>query len=191
MPERLRQPHLAALLHDLDRTRADAEALRDRLTDDQLTWKPDATTWSVAECFEHLRRTDKAYVRGIGRVLETAQPADEPPTYRATLLGALYQRTMKPGGWIKLPAPASIRPGPVAAAAGAEAVERFLEQQAALRELLLHADEYDPNAIRMSSPIASWVRISLGDALTVLVMHEQRHALQARRLTERPDFPQM
>lgn len=42
----------------------------------------------------------------------------------------------------------------------------------------------DPPAAGVSD-----LRLSLGEALTMLAVHEQRHLLQAERVTREPGFP--
>jgi hypothetical protein len=48
----------------------------------------------------------------------------------------------------------------------------------------------DLNRIKVRSPITPLVRFNLGDALTLQVVHAQRHLAQARRVREHAEFPQ-
>ncbi len=42
---------------------------------------------------------------------------------------------------------------------------------------------------RVSSPVASWLRIQLGSAFAAMLAHERRHVWQARQVTQSPGFP--
>lgn len=178
-------PHLRSLLADAEAVRAEAERFRHALSPRQLTWRPEPGVWSVADCFEHLRKMDAAYLRVLPEALARAEPGGARP-FRPSLFARGFIRSVSPGSRFRLRAPQAVRP---AAEAGAEALARFLDQQESLLALLRQADGRDLNTGRFASPLSSFVRLSLGEGLTVLVRHQQRHAQQARRLTEHPDFP--
>jgi uncharacterized damage-inducible protein DinB len=178
--------HLATLTADAEAVRAEATRLRDTLSDEQLTWRSDPGTWSVADVFEHLRKIDKAYCRALDEAVERASPGADP--YVPSVFGRLFIRSVSPGG-LRVPAPTGVRPRPTPPGGGAEAVDRFLSQQEQVLGLIERADGKDLNRARVTSPMSRLVRLSLGEALTVVVRHEQRHLAQALRLTGRPDFP--
>ena len=181
-------PHLRALLSDAEATRAEAERLRDMLSDDQLTWKSAPDVWSVADCFEHLRKTDAGYCQRLGGAIGRMKPGSAP--YRPSWLGRKYVYFVSPESRLKLWAPKSMRPQHGGSpSAEADALSRFLEQQAVLLGLIRRADERDLNTGRFRSPFAAVMKLSVGEGLTLLVRHEQRHLGQALRLTERAGFP--
>jgi hypothetical protein len=41
----------------------------------------------------------------------------------------------------------------------------------------------------MSSPVAKLIRLNLGDAINILVVHTQRHLQQMARIRNHPEFP--
>lgn len=59
--------------------------------------------------------------------------------------------------------------------------ERFLVQQNELMELIRAAGNVDLNQARVPSPLSRFLTLSLGEALEILVAHQQRHLVQARR----------
>jgi uncharacterized damage-inducible protein DinB len=183
----LTHPHLRTLLADAEATRTETECLRDTLTSAQLTWHPEPGVWSVADCFEHLRKIDKAYCRELPEALSRAEPGD--PPYRPGLFARWFIRLVSPESSFKVKTPKATRPKPAAEAAGSEALDRFLAQQAEVIDLIQRADGKDINTGKLPSPLASILKFSVGEALTMLVRHEQRHLGQAQRLTERADFP--
>lgn len=168
--------------------RDEARRLQLTLTEEQLTWRPDERTWSVAECYEHLRKVDKAYCRRLDEAVERAKRQPGTP-FRPTLVGKLYFWGISPTVRFRMPALRGIVPRRVEPGSGREVMTRFLEQQKRLINLIRRADRRDINTGRFASPLFGLIRVSTGEALTLLVLHEQRHAAQARRLTDRPDFP--
>jgi len=180
-------PHLRALLADAEHVRQQAERLRATLSDAQLTWRPDAKTWSVADVFEHLRKINKAYGRRLDDALARAHPGDAP--FRPGPLARLYIWAISPAGRLPIPAPPRSRPPATPAGGGDAALARFLEGQAALEAQIAQADGKDLSTGRFASPILPVFRLSVGEGLTGLVVHEQRHLGQALRLVAREDFP--
>jgi sulfite reductase beta subunit-like hemoprotein len=49
--------------------------------------------------------------------------------------------------------------------------------------------DLDLEKIVITSPVAAAITYSLMDAYRLIVVHEQRHFQQARRVTEEPGFP--
>lgn len=180
-------PHLRHLLADAESTHAEAERLRDTLSDEQLTWRPGPDVWSVADCFEHLRKVDKAYCKRIEPKLEELETSTA--AYDSSWFARLFIRFVSPESTFKLKAPKAIRPQGHLGSAPAEAVQRFLDQQAELIDLIRRADGKNINGGKFASPLASILKFSVGEGLTVLVTHERRHLGQALRVTARPDFP--
>jgi hypothetical protein len=60
-------------------------------------------------------------------------------------------------------------------------VAEFVQQQETLIGYLRQAHESDLNKIRIPVSIAKFIRLKLGDVFQVLIMHNERHLLQARR----------
>jgi len=83
--------------------------------------------------------------------------------------------------------PEVIRPREGAVETGA--LETFLAEQHRLRALVEEARGRDLDGIRMRSPLASWVKLTAGDALRVMVAHELRHLAQAERVADQAAFP--
>ncbi|MEM1042454.1 MAG: DinB family protein [Bacteroidota bacterium] len=183
----LSNAHLRTLLADAEAVRAEAERLRAELTDAQLTWKPAPDVWSVADCFEHLRRADKAYGRALPEAIGRMEPGGGP--FRPSLFGGWFIKFASPESGMKLKAPKAIRPRRGGPSTEAGALGRFLDQQAALLGLIQDADGKDLNTGTFPSPLLGLIRFTVGEALTLLVRHEQRHLGQALRVTEHPGFP--
>lgn len=182
----LSQPHLAGLHADLIAVRTEAERLAG-LSDAQLTWRPEPGVWSVADCFEHLRKVDKAYSRKLTAAVPAAEPGSAP--FKPNWFAGKFIGIVSPSSTFKLKAPKALKPQGTRASVGAEAMQRYLDQQAELIGFVHAADEKNINTGTFPSPLTSLLRFTVGEALTMLTRHEQRHLAQAQRLTERTDFP--
>ena len=184
----LSHPHLQRLLADLEAVDEGARQLRADLSQEQLAWKPTPEAWSVLECFEHLIVTGELYHprirQGLGRARRTG--ADAP--FRPRLFGRLFLRSLDPEATRKLKTFNAFKP-----ARGTDDVaiiDRFLAQQDDFRALLHEADGVDLNSGVFSSPLTRLLRFTVGEGLTIVVVHQQRHLGQARRLTQLSAFPE-
>ena len=186
----LSHPHLAGLYADLAAVRAEAERLSE-LSSAQRTWHPEPGVWSMDDCFEHLRRIDKAYCLKLSEAIPSAKSGATP--YKPSWFARKFIGAVSPEATRKVKTMKGVNPQatPREAPSSNEtnAVQRFLDQQAQLVELLQMADGKNINTAKFSSPLFALVRFTIGEALTMLVRHEQRHLAQAQRLTERADFP--
>jgi hypothetical protein len=173
---------LVQLMGDLNAVRSSAEQMITELSEDQLTWSADDSSWSVAQCFEHLRKFDRTYSGRIRKALDEASPSGKASAeYRPSLAGRLFLLGTAPASRIPIPTRPFLQPRKVATGDGAATIRFFLEQQAEVADLVDQASAYDINSIRFPSPLSRFVRLSAGDGLAIVVRHEQRHVAQAQR----------
>lgn len=170
--------------------RASMEAIRaieSHLAYLQIGWRPPTGGWSIAQVFEHLIISDASYLPAMARLVGSGSRGATP--WRPTLAGRLLIRSLSPASGKKLPAPRIYKP---AAEPRANVVAEYL----AIREQTLRLIErarvegVDLRRNRMSSPVLSLIRMNLGDAFMVLVVHTQRHLQQIDRVRSHPGFPQ-
>ncbi len=165
----------------------EAEALVKPLTPEQFNWKPSSEEWSVAECIDHLNKTGRAYLPVFEKALEKGGPAGAPP-FRYGFFGRQFIHATSPEGKRKIKTFASITPD--ASGCDVETVmATFREVTATFIRFCKRADGLDLRRIRLASPLLPVVRLQLGAFLEALAGHEMRHLAQARRVTQRSDFP--
>jgi hypothetical protein len=68
-------------------------------------------------------------------------------------------------------------------------IEEFLETQLRIKELMIRAEDISWTRARLGSPVSSLIRLNLGDAFTIGVVHEERHLGQIERIRSMPEFP--
>jgi hypothetical protein len=152
------------------------------LTEQQLNWKASEDSWSVAQCLDHLITINSLYFP----VFENLRSATLPNTFleRVSPLSGFFGRflikAMSPENPKKMKT--SKKAYPSASDIDAGIVERFVEHN---RELARHIEKISPDTPLsriITSPLARFITYSLDDCLTMLVVHERRHVLQAKRV---------
>ena len=169
-------PHLASVLADLDRLEPLARELTRGLDTATMNATPPGGGWSIAQIFEHLCIADASYVDGclpkaLTKAAGKARKPWKPSLFGGWLRGALANLQKK------LPAPKIYR---VDGAVRADVVEAWLRGVHKLRSQIESAAALDLNT-RLSSPVSKLIRISLGDALAIPVVHGHRHLAQVER----------
>lgn len=155
-----------------------------KLRPDQLDWRPDKETWSIAQEFHHLVLSNKPYLEVMEDLGGKAGPEAKP--YKPGFWGKFLIKAVEPDGSFPAPVPKPLIPSK--SPMGNQPVEEFFQLQDRLHELSLSLIGKDLNG-RFSSPVSSFVKLKLGDAIVINTVHNERHLLKAFRMLERSDFP--
>lgn len=161
--------------------------LQDELTAIQLGWAPPEGGWGVGQVLEHLCVAHDSYLARLRAMVPprgAGAPASGDTTWRPTLVGRLLVHSLRSPR--RLPAPRMYR---VASTARAGVAGEFLARQRELEELMERAAPLDWRRERLSSPISGLVRLNLGDAFLLQVVHAERHRGQIDRVLGHPAFP--
>jgi hypothetical protein len=156
-----------------------------RLTEDQLNFKPDAGQWSIAENFEHLNMSNAAYIRIILTRISGA-PDITADKYTSGWLGDLIYSKIMPrpdGSVFKMKTGKLMRPGE-GMLDGLDILQRYLQNCDMIDDILRHAATKDLRGIKIPFSIFHVLKLRLGDNLRYLIAHNERHLLQAHRMTE-------
>ena len=161
-----------------------------RLRTDQLNWKPSPDKWSVGQCIDHLIVSNGEYFPIFDRVLRSPKTTStiwESLPGLPRLWGQMLIKSVSPDGIRKQKAPKIFTP--TASAVDPGIITRFIDQQERVVNYLNTITAVDADKIIITSPVARVITYSLLDACRVIVAHEQRHLLQAKRVTQLPGFP--
>ncbi len=181
---------LKDLWGQIDRVADDARDLAGGLSDAQFNWSPDpGRRWSVGECIAHLNVAgglylpivDKAIRSGREKGFKSAGP------YNHSFIGNLFVKLAEPPPKVRFKAPSSMLPP--SNERRAETLDAFLQLQDRWRECLRSANGLDLGRIRVSSPINSMLKFSLGQAFALTASHERRHLWQAHQVLNHAQFP--
>jgi hypothetical protein len=175
---------IASVISDLAAISDAARESFGGLTAEQVNWKADANSWSVAQCLEHLIVINSLYFPIFERMRTGAMPNTASETFSpfSGLFGRILINRLGPDQPKKIKT--SKKAYPSASEIGGDIVDRFVDHNRDLAEHIAGiATDVAPTTI-ITSPLAGFVTYSLDDCLTILVVHERRHVLQAKRVME-------
>jgi uncharacterized damage-inducible protein DinB len=155
------------------------------LTNRQLNWRQGENRWSVAECFEHLIRTNEKFVTVFQKYSSAADSPDVKP-FRHTLIGKLIIKSVTPDVKRKH----KTRPpfNPLGSSIGENIVNNYLEQHNKIIEAVKNLD-HSKFAEKVTSPFSGFVKYNVGDSLVIIANHDLRHLNQAERVIQSAGFP--
>ena len=176
------------MITEANKIAAETKSTFGRLSPSQLNWKPSAERWSVAQCFDHLLSSNNGYFPPIEGVLAGTKPTfwQRMPILPG-LAGKLLIKSLDPKSSRKIKAPAKFQPAQ--SDISASVIDNFVNQQARIVEKMKATEHLDLENIVITSPVAAAITYSLMDAYRIIVVHEQRHFEQAKRVTEERSFP--
>jgi hypothetical protein len=165
--------------------------LIDPLDSLQFNWRPGPDRWSVGQCLDHLNQTngkllpvlEQAIAEGRARKQTAAGP------FRYGPFARWFRDSMKPDFKKPLKSPRIYRPE-VSRLDIARVADEFDRSLEALAEIIVRADGLDLAGIKAASPVSRLLRIPLGIWFESVVVHDDRHLQQARRVTAEPGFGQ-
>jgi DinB superfamily len=159
------------------------------LSAQQINWTPRPGEWSIGQCFDHLIISNRPYFQIVEAIRDgqRRQRAWERMPVLPRFFGKLIINTLRPDSGRKAKARPAFYPSTSHIAPGI--ISSFLEQQDRLLHLMESTRGLDLDGIRITSPVISFVTYSLMDAYRIIVVHEQNHFVQARRVMELSGFP--
>jgi hypothetical protein len=184
LPEDIQEVLIA--LDDNDRQ---AEAVARGLDDERFNWRPDARSWSVAQCLDHLNVANRVYLTPMREAVARARGAGTARrgALRPGVVGRWFVASLEPPPKRRLSAPKKIVPA--ARKGRAEVMEEWGRTQGEVKELLREAAGLDLNGTRFVNPFIPLVRFSVATGFQVIAAHERRHLWQAERVKANPRFP--
>lgn len=152
---------------------------------DRLNKRPDARTWSVNECYDHLVRfgslfrdaIDEALIRSPGNLTANTDNG------HLSLHVRLFIWLMEPPYHIRFRAPHVISPR--MQPAPDDVLRSFIELQDDLLRILGRFDNRPVDRIYMRHPVFPIFKLNLSEGLAVVEVHQRRHIWQAQRIYQR------
>ena len=179
---------LNSLISSANKIADEAKSTFGKLTPLQLNWKPSPERWSVAQCFDHLITANSGYFPIIEEVLAGKKRTiwQSMPGLPG-LTGRLFIKSLDPSSTRKIKAPKRFEPSQ--SDIRASVINDFAGHQGKIVERMKATEHLDLAKIVVTSPVAAVITYSLMDAYRIIVVHEERHFQQAKRVTEEPGFP--
>lgn len=166
------------------------DALRSfgQLSNEQLNWKPSEKGWSVAQCLDHLIRSNVEFDDDWPKLHAGHRPSSfvekwSPLTgfWGRFLIKTLSNDAKKS----KAPSKAIVPPSEIENGI----VDRFVENVEITNKNIAGCEGLDLKKTILTSPFLGIVTYNLDDAFSILVEHTKRHIRQAKRVTEAEGFP--
>jgi DinB superfamily len=155
----------------------------------RLNWQPNPGSWSIGQCLDHLLNTNTPYFPTIRKIIAGEQESTiwQKLPFFPVFFGRFIIKASDPQNAKKVSSPAVFKPS--SSAIGADIVQRFIESQEQLLELMNGTKQIALEKIIITSPVARVVTYSLLDAYTIMALHNRRHFNQAKRVLESTGFP--
>jgi hypothetical protein len=184
------EPELVNYRRQFEEAKVTASRLVDGLAPAQLAWKYSPDRWSIGECLAHLNTTAELYLGALDRAMATGRArglTGRGPFRHGWVVNFFFIRALEPPVRMKLKAPPKFQPviGPDASGQ----IQQFLDLQDELLERVQEANGLHLAQVRVVSPVARFLRMSLGQAFQAVAAHQRRHLLQARRVRDEKEFP--
>jgi hypothetical protein len=169
---------LQNISRDLREIQTQAEKFVD-LPPQQLNHKTTAADWSILECFEHLNRYNQYYIN----VLETAIGKNNLPPQKevkSTWIGKKSIAMMHPSNIKKQKTFKKMNPS--GSMLSLDVLKTFLRDQEKLASFLSRAELINLNSKTVPVEFFKLLKMTIGECISFIVVHEQRHLLQAKNL---------
>lgn len=137
-------------------------------------------SWSVLECMEHLNLYGDFYLPEIEtRIRESKRPFVD--QFKAGILGNYLAKSMLPKKGMSTMKTFKSK-NPIRSSLDLKCINRFIEQQEEMLQLLERSRGVDLNKTQISTTLWKYLKINLGDGFRFVIYHNQRHLDQAQRV---------
>ena len=155
----------------------------------QINWKPNAKSWSVGQCFEHLIVTNELYFPNIQKVIDGKHRDNffSKIPFSTDLIAVLMKNSLNPEQKRKMKTFKIFEPA--VSKISETIIEDFADNQRRLIEMIKAVKDFEVHKIKIAEPLSAALNLRLDDAFEILIMHEKRHFLQAERVTNSENFP--
>lgn len=147
-----------------------------------LNWRSNPSSWNILECYEHLNRYGDFYLPQIDSKIKQSNTKSE-PFFKPGFLGNYFANSMLPQD--KLNKMKTFKDkDPLHASVDKTVIDRFLQQQVILLDLLDQSRQVSLNKIKIGTSISNLIKLKLGDTFRFYINHMIRHSKQIDRVSE-------
>lgn len=154
------------------------------LTKEKLNWKPDSTTWSIAQNLDHLITVNESYYATFDALKKGTykSPFIAKWGFMVSFLGKTILQAVQPSKKKK------IKTIPIWEPTQSQAIDdiltRFQIHQNVLLQKIEELKAHAENGVVISSPANKNIVYTLETAFNIIVSHEQRHLEQAKEISK-------
>ncbi len=145
-----------------------------------LTWREQSASWNVLECLEHLNLYGNFYLPQIEMKIKNT-PTKNDADFKSGWLGSYFAKSMLPKE--KLNKMNTFKDkNPLHAKLDKTVIQKFINQQVKLLDLLSEARNVSLNKVRIETSISKLITLKLGDTFQFLINHIIRHLNQIDKI---------
>ncbi|HIP36716.1 MAG TPA: DinB family protein [Crocinitomix sp.] len=163
------------------------------LTEEQLNWRVNDKSWSIANVFEHLNAFYRYYIPVFNGKIANTRFNHPTETFTSSPMGRAAYRSVKLGKVFnvkrKLKARKEYNPIINDSLKSKHPIEEFLQYQEQFSLLIEKAKKVDLRKTKCPLSLRPVVKLNLGDALLYLAYHTQRHIYQAKHVLDQLKTP--
>ncbi|MEO7048717.1 MAG: DinB family protein [Ferruginibacter sp.] len=145
-----------------------------------LSQRQDKDSWTILECLQHLNLYGEFYLPQIEKEIQRSATKGE-AEFTSGFLGNYFAKMMLPKDKINKMKTFKDK-NPVNETLDKTVIDKFIDQQLKLVELLDKTKNISLNKIRVKTSISTMIRLKLGDTFQFFINHIQRHLKQIERI---------
>ncbi|MCI4670612.1 MAG: DinB family protein [Bacteroidia bacterium] len=185
----MKNPYLKDIIERMDLVGKKVAGTLGFLTTQQLNWRENPQSWSIAQYVHYIIAINKSYLPTLIQVNNGTRKAKkrEKLPILPDLWGTMLVRMLKSDP--KGPPKATNGLTPPSSPIGNEILEEFAEHQGSMIHLLQELDREDHDSIIITSPENSFVTYPIKDIIKGLCLQEERHLKLALEVLGNSNFP--
>ena len=148
------------------------------LSDEELNRVGENEGWSIAQNLEHLNLYFDYYNPAIRDALNSSKQDLSAEQFKSGWLGNYFTQSMDYRTQKKVKAFKDYIPS--AKLNSAKVVQTFIQNEEELLQLIRRAKSYNLTKIRVAISLTKWIKMRLGDVFQFVIMHNERHVVQAQ-----------
>lgn len=168
----------------IDQTSKNFQQAFDGLSHEQLNWKPEPHTWSVAQNLEHLLITNASFFPVIEGI--RAGTHKVPWLFSRSFLVKFNEKMIL--NYVSPDRRKRSKTAPIWVPSQSEIegdiLGIFLQEQEKLKELIAASQDLIVIGTLITSPFSKFIVYHLEAAFDIMVTHEQRHFFQAKEVVD-------
>lgn len=150
------------------------------LSEEELNWKPNDKTWSVAQNIQHLMEVNTSYFPIIEQIENLELPFSAKIPFVPKIFGNMILKASSPEKSKKIKTFKLWEPGQ--SKVGKDILYKYSKNKHQLVLQLKNSEKYIENYTLIHSPANKQIIYSLENAFNIIISHEKRHFNQAKRL---------
>lgn len=172
------------LIEQIDKTTQNFIESFNELSAEQMNWKPNSDTWSIAQNIDHLIQINRTYFPIIDSLRKDNYKSSflSKIGFLVSFFGNTILKNVQPDRKKKMKTFRIWEPSKSELPQGI--IDSFKSHQVELKDLIANSKDLVEKGVIISSPANKNIVYKLETAFEIIVTHEQRHFSQAKEVFE-------